>query len=74
MPLQGSSDLGHWWGLEVRSVSTTGSPQSYQVAAKTGSTATETWSGIFGINSTSGATQALATLLYYTKSIAATPG
>jgi hypothetical protein len=76
VPVQGSVGLGSWWGVEVRSMSTTGALMTFQIAA-TATTSTATWSNVSGISSSASqamAPEALANLLYYTKSIAVLPG
>jgi hypothetical protein len=67
LPPQGNS----WWGVEVQSTSTSGSPMSLEVALA-GTKTTFTWSNVPEVSSTapSLAVQALANLLYYTKNIA----
>ena len=75
VPLQGSSDLASWWGVRVQSISTIGSLMSFQIA-QTGTTATMTWSNVPGVSSSASealAPEALANLLYYTKSVAVLP-
>jgi hypothetical protein len=63
-----------WWGVEVQSVSTTGSLMNFEVASAANKT-TMIWSNVPGVSSTAPglAPEALANLLYYTKSIAALP-
>jgi Protein of unknown function (DUF642) len=78
VPLQGTSDLSTWWGVEVRSLSTTGSLMTFQIA-KTEATSTITWTNVYGITSSSTTNQALApealaNLLYYSKTVAGGPG
>ncbi len=76
VPLQGTSDLSTWWGVEVRSISTTGSLMTFQIA-KTGTTSTITWTNVYGLSSTTNqalAPEALANLLYYSRTVAGGPG
>jgi hypothetical protein len=76
VPAQGSGDLDSWWGVEVRSISTTGTLMTFEVAA-TATTSTTTWGGVPGVSSSASqamAPKALANLLYYTKNIAVLPG
>jgi len=70
IPPQGDA----WWGVEVQSTSTTGSPMSFETASA-GTKTTMTWSNVPGVTSTAPAlaAEALANLLYYTKSIATLP-
>jgi hypothetical protein len=75
VPLQGP-DLASWWGVEVRSISTTGSLMTFQIAT-TATTSTTSWSDVPGVSSSASqamAPEALANLLYYTKNIAVLPG
>jgi len=70
IPPQGDA----WWGVEVQSTSTIGSPMSFETASA-GTKTTMTWSNVPGVTSTAPAlaAEALANLLYYTKSIATLP-
>lgn len=71
VPEQGSQDLANWWGVDVQSMSTTGSLMSFEVVlTKEGTTAT--WTNIPSVPSTAGQTMApdaLANLLYYSKAV-----
>ncbi len=76
VPVQGSAGLDSWWGVEVRSISTTGGLMTFQIAA-TATTSTITWSNVSGVSSSASqamAPEALANLLYYSKSIAVLTG
>jgi hypothetical protein len=75
VPVQGP-DLASWWGVEVRSISTTGSLMTFQIGS-TATTSTTTWSNVFGVSTSASqamAPEALANLLYYSKSIAVLTG
>lgn len=72
VPVQGSGNLDSWWGVEVRSLSTTRTLMTFEIAT-TATTSTTSWSGVPGISSSASqalAPKALAAMLYYTKTIA----
>ncbi len=74
VPETGAHDLANSWSVEVKSVSTTGSLMTFSLTtSKAGTVPTPTWSNVPGVASaasTSTAATALATLLYYSKSVA----
>ena len=74
LPPQGRTDLMNSWGVAVRSTSTTGAVMSFQLLM-VGNKTTTKWSGVplVSSNAPSLASQALANLLYYTKTVAALP-
>ena len=72
VPPQGAGSLSHSWGVQVRSLSTTGGPMSFELQ-KRGTALAYLWTGIPGMgtgSSQSFAPKALANLLYYTKNVA----
>lgn len=72
VPEQGNQDLANWWGVDIQTISTTGSLMSFEVVhTKDGTTAS--WTNIPSVPSTAGqsmAPAALANLLYYSKAVA----
>jgi choice-of-anchor C domain-containing protein len=75
VPLVGGSNLATWWGVRVQSTSTTNVLMSFEIS-RSGTSSWIAWNNVFGVTSInqSLAPQALANLLYYTKSVAVLPG
>jgi Protein of unknown function (DUF642) len=75
VPVDGDGDLAIWWELRVQSTSTTNSLMSFQIS-KSGSSTWAAWDNVPSISSGEQrfAPQALANLLYYSKTIASVPG
>lgn len=72
VPETGAKDLANSWSVEVRSISTTGSLMTFSLTTSKAGTVLA-WSNVPGVPSTapqSTAATALATLLYYSKTIA----
>jgi hypothetical protein len=72
VPEVGAHDLANSWSVEVRSVSTTGSLMTFSLTTSKAGTV-PTWSNVPGVPSAgpaSTAATALATLLYYSKTVA----
>ncbi|HTT92463.1 MAG TPA: DUF642 domain-containing protein [Acidimicrobiales bacterium] len=73
VPLPTTGGLANWWAVRVQSVSTTGALMSFQIAL-TKSGTTTTWANVPSAPvaaSQAMAPEALANLLYYSKTIAA---
>ena len=74
VPETGAHDLANSWSVEVKSISTTGSLMTFSLTtSEPGTVPTPTWSNVPGVASAapkSTAATALATLLYYSKTVA----
>ncbi len=72
VPLPSTGGLVNSWAVRVQTVSTTGAPMSFQITLTKEGTTT-TWANVPGVPSTASqamAPEALANLLYYSKTIA----
>ena len=72
VPLPTTGGLANWWAVRVQSVSTTGVLMSFQIALTKAGT-TSTWTNVPSTPVTASqamAPEALADLLYYSKTIA----
>jgi hypothetical protein len=69
VPETGAKDLANSWSVEVRSISTTGSLMTFSLTKSKAGTV-PTWSNVPGVPSAAPTATALATLLFYSKTVA----
>ena len=75
VPIEGGPNLANLWEVRVQSTSTTAALMSFQISSS-GSSTWEAWNNVPSILSIEQrfAPEALANLLYYSKTVATLPG